>query len=1722
MPRQVCVLARFPLLCVAMDGFTPDLCSRALGLAMDIDQGASAVDLNDSASIDALQRQLTALASTKWVSGQLALLIQHMVEYFAAIKWISRCAPGSGGREKPLDTVTNTMAAIADQPLLLAPFMFEVWRDLKPVLVQWVESKKASHSSRKAGSGLEPEYEWAVLVTMRDLVQYEPDRYADQVLPSVYSLLSYTQPSLSASSTALLIDIANICVEANMAGVRSVWATIVKKAAETWTARARSGHAQAVLVLMSLAKFFALVATHGEDTEAYAGFRQEILGDFVEPMCGLPRQTEKPETAGSDTEEAAPEYPLLEPRARDMFLSALSKYPLEEVLPLLSGSTTNQAVHKIVVSLVQQLQEQDDLSVDKLVDRISRSGSCADLLACLMDNEVKFMRRSHITGSSAQGKASAEEDANETADHSQRRSWTRSNFERSQWLNDVLLPALSKVSSEYWNGPAADQLDQVSGYAMAAMMGPSSSDGFAEPGQTEIQTESMVASAVVDRLTAQLMSLIVDASLTDHWCVRNSAADSWSIWFSNAFAAVQANITEAGAEADHSALSTSDRAGATALASSWLFSAISECLRTSHIPAHQANSLFACIGLVKTVAAADTTQGSELAVAVNELLNSTQVLPFVKVSPEEFWVQSAGSSNEEVLAAAVECAGQIARPNSDDTRTLNRVAHFLMSALTLQAEKKCKVAPVVLHSIGRSMIFLHSALDSRKTSGNNSEADTDGRIVVESDDLRRCVERLGIFEPASGGNSQSVVELGKIGLAMSLATMHRHWISRLINPALAEQNMLPRASQAGRLVSQTLHAAFDAVRQVESGSWSQTALASLFYLCFVWPSKPITPRHMELHGSLFAVTPDRVWLTATRLLRKLWGSGGTDDESSGAGGKQSGMRDLELINMVELAYSTLTYHLTMTGGQGAAHATHARLVRQFSETTEGNFGDLELAATEKPSLRANRTVSLAILLGVPVHGVPETTVSNEYLPLAQQNNLPVLLGVGSVQYGSTAWLRLTEQVLQKPLGSLLACSGLLRYLNTDGDGDSAGTAGDAAQSKFVRKVAAVEIDDVRTARIAGVCLSALWAQSLRSMQLLIAEQQDSELVAADDSKRGGEAGQRAVAVPEVVDTATAEEEPQNLSRLPAPTSWCRAFWECLCTLAGSLEDKATGKIVDSIECKLAYLLRSLLQMTRPFPLVDFNGVFTRILQVYLASDRIGSSASAPLPVLWLLVRVASRFSATSYSMVLFLTKAVQSVVGRAVDLALTSPASEQYLDQVGSESLLALAIACVGDIGLGRLLQLSGFVSTSSTAIGDALLARRTLLGKLRTSRTPRDCISAVGTDEVCVSQELASTVASTLPGGESSARMLSGSETEAERMFRVLSKVAIPAQKTANLCASLMSRLQLSAKQGVEAGSPQMFAYQIHILDTFADYIPAVNSTSPGSRQGAVVLSTARQGIVGDLLQVLDAIAQIRNSREHAAVSQRIISATFAGLGSAEAVLGQALDGLDEDRFCQTVEQQSQILRHCWTASAASDHERRRVVGDWLKRLVREWARRGAQAGSMGAIHGTVAWSLSNVATKIHPRGGAHADGARHYAIQAMDMAILAASIVRAASPDTAAASDWIVSLVSVSWLLPILSGVSLSHPESVTEMHACDALVGIASNEMLGLVGAQVGGSGPDRGASIGDTKTVFAEQLRSRMVGLRGLAGAEALQRHLRLALSDLAMLGYVPDVLFNLFV
>ncbi|KAJ2477085.1 hypothetical protein IWW47_006243, partial [Coemansia sp. RSA 2052] len=331
-----------------------------------------------------------------------------------------------------------------------------------------------------------------------------------------------------------------------------------------------------------------------------------------------------------------------------------------------------------------------------------------------------------------------------------------------------------------------------------------------------------------------------------------------------------------------------------------------------HIPAHMANALYALAGLVKAAASVDQNLGSELSMLAGSIVVDLRLLPFTAQLPDEFWLQAAGALNGEVLAAAIECAGQIAVSNSHDQAALSQIAQFVMAGLMLSVGGGGGVLPAVaIQAIARVLLSLHTVLFAQKAA--DSRAFSEDVVVVGADDIRRCVERLDILQAESSTDAKrdaSVVDLGRVGLAMALAAMHRQWISRLLNPAMAEQNTTPRATQAFREIARTLSAAYEGLKQAEDGhQLSSQSVASLYYLCFVWPPRPISQRHIELHGSLFVVTPDRVWQAATRLVRKLWSP--TDSKSG-----ELGKRQLDYVNCAEIAVATLAYHLAMTASQG--------------------------------------------------------------------------------------------------------------------------------------------------------------------------------------------------------------------------------------------------------------------------------------------------------------------------------------------------------------------------------------------------------------------------------------------------------------------------------------------------------------------------------------------------------------------------------------------------------------------------------------------------------------------------------------------------------------------------------------------------------------------------------------------------------------------------------------
>ncbi|KAJ2909008.1 hypothetical protein GGI21_002312, partial [Coemansia aciculifera] len=728
LPAPIIALARFPLICVATDGFDQNTCSQALRLCEDLDQMGLAGVQKSGDVTGSLRQALVAAADTRWVSGRLAVHISALCDYLSLYtKLYSERSHGANNSSGPLERSFRYIEPIASQPVLVAPLLFEwdllvsghdgspatlplialahllrlvpsmaslrlsllplfvcalkhpdcpaklkltlilqaipclastldayatarvvsvisglwrhansslagasssarlarrrmrclairawgnvvisnprAWRDLKPAIVLFVESTKASTQT----STREPDYEWAVLVTMRDLVVRAPDRYADQMLPLVYSLLNYALGSLSAGSTALLVDIACASVESDMAGVRSVWTTIVSKPATLWLSHDERAGDVAIPVLESLGRFFKLVATHGEVSDTYTAFRQQILGGFVGPMCADLTAGTTDLSLNVQSSVAAAVFNATGPRTRDCFLAALAAYPPEELLALLSAGTPSQAVHQL---LAQQSLQQPSIEV---ADRLAHSGGASDLLAVLMDNEVRFMRRSLLSGSSAASRPADELEAEpeESQLPAQRQSWAASNLERSQWLNDILQPVLVRVEDMYCDSTNLNT-ELSAGFALTTMV--------------SSVTTSTSASDTLQSLSARLKLLVVDASLADHWCLRNCATDSWQIWFTKTLRDAQASSESS--SSSEAAASASETIAAATVAGHKLVSDLGEILRTSHIPAHMANALYALAGLVKAAASVDQSLGSELSMLAGNIVVDLQLMPF--------------------------------------------------------------------------------------------------------------------------------------------------------------------------------------------------------------------------------------------------------------------------------------------------------------------------------------------------------------------------------------------------------------------------------------------------------------------------------------------------------------------------------------------------------------------------------------------------------------------------------------------------------------------------------------------------------------------------------------------------------------------------------------------------------------------------------------------------------------------------------------------------------------------------------------------------------------------------------------------------------------------------------------------------------------------------------------------------------------------------------------
>ncbi|KAJ1801237.1 hypothetical protein LPJ59_000451 [Coemansia sp. RSA 2399] len=1607
-----------------------------------------------------------------------------------------------------------------------------VWRDLRVVFVQFVESKKAAAIKALATCVLNPEYEWTVLMTIRDLVLYETEKYADEVLPLIYALFTYARSTLSVSSTAILVDILSACAEAHVADARNIWTAILSAQADFWLVKidgvesvdTKSNMAdQSAPVLNALARFFKVIATEGDGSGQNVTFRHDILLRYVAPICGL---SSAKEVVDSPEDIPAPEevgvvsadfFNALSPQTRNAFLSALAAFPTEDILPLVSGRSPTRLLNELL-ALATYAKPSSDIP-----PALTRRGCLADLLSVLMDNEVCFMRQSIFSGRNAVARSLDDNDRqaiDANASQGQKRIWAQSNFERSQWVNDALAPALRRASELYWSKDKHGGAVLAAGNALASMASVDDNSigqkgNLARASITEKSDGVEIDTTVSNerqKMVAELRSLITDVRLSDHWCIHNLAVDTWQMWFTNRFRAMQSLASlESNAESGgtDSEVATGTDAGMSFIRGLGfeVLSALQVQLDPSGVPAHVANAIYAVSGLVKAAWSFDQMTGSELCVAASRLLSEHDILP-IRLSADEFWLQKASTRNRDILIAAIECVSATAICQNHDIAALSRLAQFLMSGLTQYSVSGIgDLSSPVVYSLGRSLIHLHAALYGQTTDTRTFSEET---VVVEADDIRRCIERLDLLRsgrPASAQNSDGsarVVDIGSIGLAISLATMHRRWISNIINPAMAEHNATPRAAQAQRTIAITLNQAFTNLSNVGNEQWSTQSLASLYYLCFVWPPRPISQRHVELHRDLFVVTPDRVWQTANRLVRRFWTISGQDDESAGS-------RNINLINHIEIAFSVLTYHLTMTTSQNTAQTAHQRLVKQYSGWIRGDAEGMaeNLAANERSDMRVNSAVALAILLGVPMHGVAETTASNEYLPKTQQRNLPALLGIGSVQYGSTAWLRVSEPLLHESLRSLLACSGLAQHQDTDDIDLGCGQ---------------LEVDDARVAHVSSLVLGGLFAQSLRAMQLLsLTDEVSTTTHSTSGSVKGDKHASRLVrpdsvqrpdldssdGLPGAADQAATamDEEPKSLGHLPAPTSWCRAVWESVGELSGSMVD-SDGVISGLVESKLGVLLLSILRMERPFPVVDMRTSFANVLGIYMRM--LATSDGKRLPIVALLLKVASKLGCISYSASQFLMDCCCELASKAVGIlsAETRLSSASRTDGIDPDSLVNVALCCLGSTGLGRVLELAGFSFSKQDSQVDGLdpVIRR-----------------LVSTNNLWAEEKLDlamhGQLSCSLRKNESIGKK-GAVESDAERMFRLLSKVGIQESQAANTCAKLLS--QVFSGDGT---SVALIALRIRLLSTLE------------TRSTTVTRKSAREMITVAVARLLDGglIAKATdNSAEGEALLWSAVGVVYCGadLDKGSELLAKDAPKLSDAEYLRLAEYQSIVLRRRISGDPGVDRDTAgssSAVSAWLRLVFREWGRRinveSPRDTQIEKCLQNVALAMFNKRQSVGGGQGSVVDACR-LITQGLDMAILAVSSYdlareRNKSKDDSCisyAASTIIASTLANWILPLLTGRCASLPSGTdNDIAMLLPSIVLACREVMEYVdlSSRALHTGPNLGSDAEtSSQQQFHMQLRTRIQRLLELAPHYAIKRTFNGILSDLAMLGMLP--------
>ncbi|KAJ2130194.1 hypothetical protein IW136_005631 [Coemansia sp. RSA 678] len=319
--------------------------------------------------------------------------------------------------------------------------------------------------------------------------------------------------------------------------------------------------------------------------------------------------------------------------------------------------------------------------------------------------------------------------------------------------------------------------------------------------------------------------------------------------------------------------------------------------------------------------------------------------------------------------------------------------------------------------------------------------------------------------------------------------------------------------------------------------------------------------------------------------------------------------------------------------------------------------------------------------------------------------------------------------------------------------------------------------------------------------------------------------------------------------------------------------------------------------------------------------------------------------------------------------------------------------------------------------------------------------------------------------------------DLDAQRMFRLMSRVAVPAAQSAVLCARLVEPL-------FTPSTPLVRALRMQALDTLALHVG--NSASVDARE--VAREKARMQITQC---VVDAQAKLIGSdRVGSDTMWGVAGVLFCGanINRGRELLAQDTLNMTQEEFCRVVQQQSCVLQR-WMAEGSDVTA---DVGGWLKRVFKEWARRSTSMDH--ELDSCVALCLHTVAVSLHATC-IDIVAARSWIVQTLDLIILAASIMQSSDTDKV---DSAVRMGLLGWLLPLLTGQSTMDTR----------LLGAVAVELVARVETDV--------APIGQSNMrQYSVLLRSRVVALLDLVYTSHTRSHLRCVLVHLAMAGKLPE-------